>query len=301
VIRTEVDAPIEIHIEIGNPELVAGSVLDVVIRATAHRDLRVTAADVALVAKYTYRYCLTGFSVVMSHRYETVASLTMLPWGHLDSAESVRFPISLLVPADSGGTVEGYLAQVGYRVEVRLTMDCAPDLVVSAPITVLTRARHSADAEPRQASVVERRLALLAFEDVSLPSVVPGARLTGALAIAAWRPWTARAAQVSLIRRELVRRGPWLGSDPSRNLAADETQDDRLLTRQTLAEDLTLNPRRIERLPFTLHVPPTPLAPSTHRDDFTITWILLGQLNRRWRPGPSVQLELHAVTAPPWT
>jgi hypothetical protein len=299
VIISVVDAPIEVQLGIDSP-VVEGSALDVVIRATAQRELRVTAANAALVAKVAYQYCVSGFSFVRSHRLQTVTSLAMPPWGRLDAADSVCFPISLAVPAGSVGSVEGSLAQVSWRVEVRLAMDSAPDLVVDAPVDVLTRARPAADAARAQPTAVDRRLAVLAVEDLSSRLVVPGVPLSGALAVAAWRPWTTRAAQVSLIRRELIRRGPWLG-DPGPRLAMEETEADVLVARQTLAEDLTLHPGRIERLPFTLPVPRTPRVPSTDRDDFTIRWILHARLKRRWRAGPVTELELHGVTAPPGT
>jgi hypothetical protein len=298
VISAVVDAPVEVQLSVGVPEVVEGADLDVAIRAVAQRELVVTAAQVALVAKVAYQYCVPGFSIVKSHRVDTVAFRDMPPWGRLRAAERVHFPISLRVP-DAAGSVEGLLAHLSWHVQVRLTVDSAPDVVVDAPVVVLTRAVRTVGAARSQPSAVERRLAILAFEDLSSRCLVPGVPLSGALAVAAWRPWTARTAQVTLIRREVVRRGPWLGADPNPSLANKETEADVVAARQTVAEDLALDPGRIQRLPFTLLVPGTPRVPSTDRDDFSIRWILHARLTRRWRPGPSVELELHGVTAPP--
>lgn len=295
------EAPIEVQLSVRNPEVVEGTDLDVVIRAIAQREVMVTAAHVALVAKVTYYFCMSGFSTVKSHRSETVASRALPPWGRLERAERVQFPISLRVPADRTGSVEGTLAQVSWKIEVRLTMDSAPDLVVDAPVVVLTRALPAMAAARSQPNAVERRLAMLAFEDLSSRRLVPGVPVSGALAVAAWRRWRSPRIQVCLIRRELVRRGPWLGADLARNAPNKKSEADFRVDHQTLAQGVTLSAGRIELLPFTLLAPRTPRVPSTAREDFTIRWILHASLQRRWRPGPYVELELLGVTASPGT
>ncbi|HET9646759.1 MAG TPA: hypothetical protein VFP34_00820 [Microlunatus sp.] len=63
------------------------------------------------------------------------------------------------------------------------------------------------------------------------------------------------------------------------------------------ASDFEFRPARLHRFPFSITVPRNCL-PLMQTPEFTLTWILRGVLDRTWRPDPTVEIDLEAVTTP---
>lgn len=293
-------APVEVGITVGEVEVAAGSALAATVRVRATRDVKVRGAEVALVARVTYRYRdggLFGSSVLTPARRTDVHATHGVPgtWP-IAAGESVVVPVTLTVPANAPGTSHTPVVDITWVVRVRLQVEGylvaeeARSFVVRSPGA--DRA-HVASGDP---VAEDRRRARLSVEDLATRFLRPGRPVVGSLVVEPLRQISARAVRAAVVLRQDVHHGEWVGEDPSRNPANQELSRDTVICARTLAEGVVLVPGQPTRLPFTLLLPGDLPAPSLSTPNFTLRWLLRGWVDLPLRPDPYVELELHAST-----
>jgi hypothetical protein len=302
VILSATAAPVELSVEVGRARAVAGSDLDLVVGARASRDVEVTGVEVDLVVRMRFIHREAGLlgtaSMTRSTRTEVPDSREVPgPWP-LAQGEAVRLPLQLHVPQGAPGTTRSDLVEIDWSVRVRLHAVGHTYAEARRSITVLTAAPDRVHVALTPPVVQTRGVAELSFDAVPSRFLVPGRALSGTLGITPLRPEVVRAARVALVLRQVVLRGEWIGDDPSRNPAYQENERDTQLASATLAEGLELVPGQPVGLDFVLPVRTSLPAPSVGTPPFTVSWILRGVLERRWRRSPFVELELHGRTLP---
>lgn len=291
-------APIQVEVDLREPEVVDGSPLHVRILATADEDATVTRCEVVLVQKVAYQYNQSGMFTVISRSSDVVAQTELPGWGPMIAGEVVGAPVALAVPANSLGTTTSKLIEITWEVRVTVHLDSTATAGASTPLVVLARALDCARAAVTPPRAVDRRLARLSIERLASRRLVPGVAVSGVLGIAPSRPWTARSAQVALIRREHVERGPWVGTDPTRNPAHEQKDAETVVAQQTLAEGMALDPSRPQQLSFLLTAPRDLGAASMGKPEFRVDWVLRASLGRALRANPFIEVDLHAATTP---
>ncbi len=97
--------------------------------------------------------------------------------------------------------------------------------------------------------------------------------------------------------REQVHRGPWVGTDPTRNPADEDREKDTVVARHVIAHRIEMDPSAPVALPFRLKAPSRLPSPSLSTEQFSLSWILRGVADRALRPDPYVEVELHGATA----
>jgi len=284
-------------------EVTEGSTVTGTVLADADGDLTVRGCEVALLRKVSYLYrqgnMYGGAATVPTRSTEVVCARGLPCAGPLRAGGLLTVPFSLDVPAEGPGTVTGALVQIQWVVRVRIQVQGSPPTEATRPIVVLSRAAGRADAAGRPPTSQERGLVAMHFESLSSRSLVPGATITGMLALDPRRAGGARGLRVELLLREQVHRGPWVGSDPTRNPADESREKDTVVARQVIAHHIEMDPDAPVALPFELRAPARLRAPSLSTDQFSLSWILRGVADRALRPDPYVEVELHGASTLP--
>ena len=293
-------ASLALNVQLPGREFVEGSVIDVVVRGVAGREVTMVGGDVALIRTVTYQYRFVsaygGFSTASDRNAEVVTRQSLPAGGRLSAGQQFLESVALAVPADGPGSVTAALLRIEWTVHARLQVEGSSDVEVTRQIRVLSRAAGRASVEGRPPMVVDRGCAVLALESLSSRRLVPGSSLLGVLTVTAQRPVSARGIRVELVLRELVHHGPWIGEDPAHNPAYQDKEKDTLVVSALLAVYLELEPSHPLRIPFTLSVPRILAAPSVQTPEVTLSWVLRGVLDRARRQDPYVEIELRGVT-----
>lgn len=302
MLSTVTAPPLQIQVVAPTTQVVEGSHVDAEVIATADRAITWQRCEVSLATKVTYLHRegnLYGGRFTAPARRTDVHATQVLPGpGILAAGERVTLPVSLAVPPLGPGTTACPLVQVAWAVRVVMHVEGGyPPVQVDAAFTVLSRASDRAAAAAGAAAVaVDHGRAVLDLVELSSRVIQPGDVLRGVLTIDALRPLDARAARVLLVLRQHVHHGEWLGTDAARNPANQEKELDTVVACSNVAGEMALDPAEPVRLPFTLAVPEPLPAPSLHTDNFTLTWLLRGVLDRPHRRDPHVEVELLGQT-----
>jgi hypothetical protein len=295
------DAEIALGVDLPIKEVTEGATLTGTVLADAAGDVNVVGCEVALIRTTTYVYRqgnLYGGAMSVPTRATEVLAARGIPCsGPLRAGSTLTLPFTLEVPADGPGTVAGALVQVQWAVRVRLQVSGSPAKEHTRAIVVLSRARDLAPVADEPPATVDRRLVVLRFESLSSRRLVPATILSGLLAVEPRRAGAARGLRVELVLREQVHRGPWVGTDPTRNPANEGRERDTVVAGQAIAHHIELDPRSPVALPFRLQVPDRLPAPSLVTERFSLTWILRGVADRALRPDPYVEVQLHGATS----
>jgi len=296
------EALISLELDLPTREATEGSVLTGAVLAEAGGELQVMGCEVALIrtTRYLYRQgnFYGGAATVPTRSTEVVASRGLPCAGQLPAGGQLMLPFVLTVPAEGPGTVAAALIQIQWAVRIRMQVSGSPPKESTHPIVILSRAsdRDHVTAAPPQA--VDRGLVALHFGSLSTRHVRPGGLITGTLGLDPRRPGSARGLRVELVLRQRVMRGPWIGTDPTRNPANETKETDTVVARQPLAHHIELDPSVPVELPFQLHAPTRLPSPSLANELFSLSWILRGVADRALRLDPYVEVELHGATAP---
>ena len=121
------------------------------------------------------------------------------------------------------------------------------------------------------------------------PRVYGGVPLRGTVTVAPLVAGRARGVRVELLVVENV------SAAPGQSLQG-ELKTSTVIASSRPAEQVELVPGQPLRLPFTLHVPDRPPAPTIRTPDFAVRWVLQAVLDRTLRPDAGVPLELLAAT-----
>jgi hypothetical protein len=295
-------AAISLDVDLPEREVTQGASVTGAVLAEAGSDLTVAGCEVALVRTTSYVYrqgnIYGGAMSVPTRATEVVAARGLRCAGPLRSGGLLTLPFTLDIPTEGPGTVSASLIQVQWAVRIRMHAIGSPPKESLHPIVVLSGATDSDSAAHRPPVIVDRGLVALRFDSLGSRRLAPGAIIRGMLALDSLRPGAARGARVELVLREEVHRGPWIGTDPTRNPANESRQFDTVVARQVVAHRIELDPGIAVALPFLLSAPGRLAAPSLATDRFSVSWILRGVVDRALRPDPYVEIELHGATAP---
>lgn len=292
-------APMSVEVLFGPGHVTEGEAAELSLRVTAEQDLTVVGGRVDLVRREMFFHHLAGMFNARARHTSVVTSAPLLGWGRMRAAERLEIAeVSLPIPAGSLGTTDAAIISVAWEVSVHIVAEGAPESVVTAPLIVLTRALDRVLDATQPPSADGRGWADVGVEGLATRQLRPGV-LAGSVVVSPRRAWPARAVDVALLRREHVEHGIWLGDDPARNPPDQEKDREVTVARQRLADQVQLEPGRVERFPFALQVPEAPLAPSLQTQEFEISWVLRAWVVRPWRRSPFVEMGLHAPTAPP--
>ncbi len=293
-------AAIDLDLDVPVRAVDHGSTLTGTVLATALDDLDVRGCEVALVRTTSYLYrqgsLYGGAASVPTRATEVVGARGVPCAGPLEAGGHLALPFTLAVPPDGPGTVTGALIQIQWAVRVRMLVTGSPPKELTLPIVVRSRAADRTGVAEAPPEAVDRGLVALGFTSLSSRQLVPGATITGMLALDPRRPGSARALRVELLLREQVHRGPWVGTDPRRNPADQARERDTSVAGQVIAHHIEMDPRTPVALPFRLQAPERLPAPSLSTEQFATSWILRGTADRALRPDPYVELELHGAT-----
>jgi hypothetical protein len=296
------DAAIGLDLDVPVREATAGSTLSGTVLAEASSDVEVRGCEVALIRTTSYLYrqgsLYGGAARVPTRATEVVVARGLPCAGTLRAGGRLALPFTLDVPADEPGTVAASLVQIQWAVRVRIKVDGTPPKEFTCPIVVLSRASDRAAAPDEPVETVDRGLVGLRFESLGSRNLVPGAVISGMLALDPRRLGAARGVRVELVLREEIHRGPWTGSDPTRNPADESRWSDTVVARQALAQRIEFDPGVAVALPFLLRAPQRLASPSLRSERFSLSWIIRGVVDRALRPDPYVEVHLHAATAP---
>jgi hypothetical protein len=294
------DAAIGLDLDVPVRELTAGSTLSGTVLAEAGSDVDVQGCEVALVRTTSYLYrqgsLYGGAASVPTRATEVVVARGLPCAGSLGAGGRLALPFTLDVPAHDPGTVAASLIQIRWAVRVRIKVDGMPPKEFICPIDVLSRASDQVAVADAPAETVDRGLVALRFESLGSRYLVPGAMVSGMLALDSRRPGAARGVRVELVLREEVHRGPWIGTDPTRNPADESRLSDTVVARQALAHRIEFDPGVAVALPFLLRAPLRLASPSLRSERFSLSWILRGVVDRALRPDPYVEVQLHGAT-----
>lgn len=294
-------AAIGLDLDMPTRELTEGAALTGTVLAEALTDLDVRGCEVALIRNTTYLYRqggLYGGSASTTARTTEVAAARGLRCaGPLPAGGVLTLPFTLTVPTGSPGTVAASLIQIQWAVRVRMQVQGSPPKEFTHPIVVLSHAADRVDVAELPPASQDRGLVAMRFESLSSRRLLPGAPITGMLALDPRRAGGARGLRVDLVLREQVHRGPWVGTDPTRNPADEDREKDTVVARQVIAHRIELDPSAPVALPFQLKAPSRLPSPSLSTEQFSVSWILRGVVDRALRPDPSVEVELHGATA----
>ena len=296
------DAAIGLDLDVPVREVTQGSALFGTLLAEAGSDLDVRGCEVALVRTTSYLYrqgsLYGGAANVPTRATEVVAARGLPCAGPLRAGGRLALPFTLAVPTDGPGTVAASLIQIQWAVRVRMQVHGSPPKELTHPIVVLTRAFDRVAVADAPSARADRGLVALSFASLSSRRLVPGATITGMLELDPRRAGAARGLRVELLAREQVNRGPWIGTDPTRNPTNERKEADTVVARQALAHHIEMDPSVRVALPFQLRAPMRLPAPSLATEQFSVSWILRGVADRALRPDPYVEIQLHAATAP---
>lgn len=301
VLIPTVEAAVGLDVDVPVRAVTQGSTLSGTVLVEALSDLDVQGCEVALIrtTRYLYRQGnLYGAAMsVPASATEVVAARGLRCAGPLPSGDRLSLPFTLDVPAEGSGTVAASLIQIQWAVRARMRVNESPPKELTHPIVVLSHAADRASVAQSPPVAVDRGLVALSFASLSSRQLVPGATLTGMLALDPRRAGSARGMRVELVLREQVHRGPWVGSDPTRNPADQAREADTIVARQIVAHRIEVDPEAPVALPFRLQAPGRLPAPSLSTEQFSVSWILRGVVDRMLRPDPFVEVELHGATA----
>jgi len=296
------DAMVSLDLHLPAREVTEGSTLAGTVLAEAGTDLTVVGCEVALVRLTSYLYrqgSLYGGAANVPTRSTEVLAARGLPCaGPVRAGGLLTLPFTLAVPAEGPGTVAASLIQVQWAVRVRMQVNGSPPKELTRPVVILSRAMDRAAVADEPPAAEDRGLLALRFASLSSRRLVPGATITGMLELDPRRAGSARGLRVELLVRELVHRGPWIGTDPTRNPANEAKEADTVVARQALAHHIEMDPSVRVALPFRLQAPGRLPAPSLATEQFSLSWILRAVADRALRPDPYVEVELHGATAP---
>lgn len=295
-------AAIGLNLDMPVHEVAEGSTISGTVLGEALTDLDIRGCEVALIrtTKYLYRQgnVYGGAASVPARSTEVVAARGLPCAGPIQAGNSLALPFTLAVPTAVPGSVAAALIQIQWAVRVRMQASGSTPKEFTRPIVVLSRASDLTAVTDAPPEAVDRGLVALSFVSLSSRRLLPGTTITGMLALDPQRPGSARALRVELRLREQVLRGPWIGTDPTRNPADQAREQDTTVARQVVAHHIEMDPSSPVALPFRLQVPdPLPSA-SLSTEQFRVSWILRGVADRALRPDPYVEVELHGATAP---
>ncbi len=293
-----VEAAIGLDLDMPVREVTEGSVLTGTVLAEALTDLDVRGCEVALIRSTSYLYRQGGLSASTTARTSEVAAARGLRCaGPLQAGGVLTLPFTLTVPTDSPGTAAASMIQIQWAVRVRMQVQGSQPKEFTRPIVVLSRAADRADVAELPPTSQDRGLVAMRFESLSTRRLLPSASITGMLALDPRRAAGARGLRVDLVLREQVHRGPWVGTDPTRNPADESREKDTLVAREVIAHRIEIDPSAPVALPFRLTAPNRLPSPSLATEQFSVSWILRGVADRVLRPDPFVEVELHGSTA----
>ena len=294
------DAAIGLDLDVPVREVTQGSTLSGTVLAEAGSDLAVRGCEVALIRTTSYLYrqgsLYGGAASVPTRATEVVVARGLPCAGPLQAGSRLALPFTLAVPTDGPGSVAASMIQIQWAVRVRLKANGSPPKEFTCPIVVLSRAPDRDGVAEAPPEAADRGLVALSFTSLSSRRLVPGARITGMLALDPRRSGAARGLRVDLLLRERVHRGPWVGDDPTRNPADQAREANTVVARQAVAHRIEIDPRAPVSLPFQLQVPTRLPCASLSNEQFSVSWILRGVADRALRPDPYVEIELHGAT-----
>lgn len=296
------DAEIALRIDLPSSEVTQGSPLSGSVLVEAGSDLSVVGCEVALIrtTKYVYRQgnLYGGAMSVPTRATEVLTARGIACGGPLRAGGTLTLPFTLDVPVEGPGTVAGALVGVHWAVRVRVQVSGSPPKEHTREVVVLSRAGDHVAVADEPATTADRGLVVLRFASLSSRRLMPATSITGMLAVEPRRAGAARGLRVELLLREQVHRGPWVGTDPTRNPANEGRERDTLVAGQVVAHHIELDPGAPVALPFRLEVPDRLPSPTVVTDRFSLTWVLRGLADRALRPDPFVEVQLHGATTP---
>ena len=188
------------------------------------------------------------------------------------------------------------LVDLQWEVTARLRVEKARTTEVTRPVLVLSEAADREQVTERPPTVEEHQCAGLSFTSLSSRRLVPGVALDGELTVAPVKACEVRGIRVELVLLEHVARGPRASTDPLRNPAYEEADEEMVVASVALADRPELDPARPLTFRFSVPVPDRLPAPSMRTEEFSLRWMLRGVVDRPLRADPCVAVEMHGVT-----
>jgi hypothetical protein len=276
-------------VDVVRADVDAGRV-QVVVSLTAGRDVLVDGGEVDLVrtlALTRRERNWNGAGSGVGRRTQSVLGRVALDAAGSLVAGQTRH-LHVVVPVPEGeASIAGRLIQQDHAVRARCrTGGHVVEATRGGPRT-LAPDPSSLGGSP--AVVDDAGVAVLGLEDVVQPRVYGGVPLRGTVTVAPLVAGRARGVRVELLVVENV------SAAPGQSLQG-ELKTSTVIASSRPAEQVELVPGQPLRLPFTLHVPDRPPAPTIRTPDFAVRWVLQAVLDRTLRPDAGVPLELLAAT-----
>jgi|GEM_PF-2551666 hypothetical protein len=295
------EGPVRLELEMPGAVFDEGSRIEATIVVTATRDASVLGGEIELAWHRAYHYRqgtdVWGPYATATGRSSNVGDRVVLkPLGHLSPGDRISQRVALRVPAHGPGSVRTGLVDLQWEVTARLRVEKARTTEVTRPVLVLSEAADREQVTERPPTVEEHQCAGLSFTSLSSRRLVPGVALDGELTVAPLKACDVRGIRVELVLLEHVARGPRASTDPLRNPAYEEADEEMVVASVALADRPELDPARPLTFRFSVPVPDRLPAPSMRTEEFSLRWMLRGVVDRPLRADPCVAVEMHGVT-----
>jgi hypothetical protein len=278
-------------VEVVRADVVGGGRVDVVVSLTAGHDVLVDGGAAELVRTRTLtrrERNWNGAGSAVSRRVESVLGRVDLEAPvSMATGETCRLRAVVPVPEGGEASIAGELVQQDYTVRVQFGVD-EHRVEATRAVHVPLAPASSSPGEPT-AVVDDAGVAVLGLEDVLSQRLCGGVPVRGTVTVSPSTAGRARCVRVDLVMIEHVSATP--GEPLQEDLDAST-----VVASVTPAEHVELEPGRVVRVPFTLHVPDRLPAPTLRTPEFEVRWVLQAVLDRSLRPDARVGLELLAAT-----
>lgn len=295
------EGPVRLELEMPGAVFDEGSRIEATIVVTATRDASVLGGEIELAWHRAYHYrqgtdVWGPYATATGRRSNVGDRVVLKPLGHLSPGDRISQRVALRVPAHGPGSVRTGLVDLQWEVTARLRVEKARTTEVTRPVLVLSEAADREQVTERPPTVEEHQCAGLSFTSLSSRRLVPGVALDGELTVAPLKACDVRGIRVELVLLEHVARGPRASTDPLRNPAYEEADEEMVVASVALADRPELDPARPLTFRFSVPVPDRLPAPSMRTEEFSLRWMLRGVVDRPLRADPCVAVEMHGVT-----